>query len=209
MKHSKEIRYSNIHLKLGQKQIFNGFNLTINAGEKILLNAPSGSGKSSLVRLLLGFQKPDSGKIFLDDKALEKNTRHSIRSQCCYVSQDVDLPEQNVWSLLEHIFSFKVNHGHDLNKEDVITSFKSLDLDAEILEKNVKNLSGGERQRLGLSICFLLDRPVWLLDEVTSGLDPALKESVRNIIINSPKTVIIISHDEIWDHENIRKVRWD
>ncbi len=72
----------------------------------------------------------------------------------------------------------------------------------------MKDLSGGERQRLGLALCQLMDRPIWLLDEVTSGLDKTLKHKVYNMVMESDKTVLIISHDDIWDNQSIRKVRW-
>lgn len=203
------IQYNNIDLRLGDKQIFKDFNLNISAGDKVLLNAPSGSGKSTLVKMLLGFQRPDKGQITLNDQTLDKHTCQKFRSQCSYVSQDVDLPQIPVIDLFERIYGFKANHTLSLNESRIKETFNLFDLEHAILKKNVKNLSGGERQRLGLVLCLELNRPIWLLDEVTSGLDRELKQKVFDLVVESDKTVMIISHDDIWDSNLVRKVRLD
>ncbi len=192
-----------------KKKIFSDFSLYINKGDKILLNAPSGSGKSTLIKMLLGFQKPDSGAVLVNENVLDKNTCHHIRSQCSYVSQDVDLPKLPVKELFSRIYNFKVNNSLEFSDSKIHDTFMLFDLDQSILNKNVKDLSGGERQRLGLVICVLMDRSIWLLDEVTSGLDKELKKKVFNLVVNSNKTVIIISHDEIWNTDHVKKVRWE
>lgn len=202
------IEYKNIHLKLGDKQIFTDFSLHISKGEKVLFNAPSGTGKSTLIKMLLGFLKPNQGSIHLDGQALNKSTCHAFRCQCAYVSQDVDLPEVSVQELIDRIFDFKCNRDLVCQASDIERTLAYFDLAPSTIHQNVKDLSGGERQRLGLALCRLMDRPIWLLDEVTSGLDKALKQKVYEMIMESDKTVLIISHDDIWDNESIRKVRW-
>ena len=78
-------------------------------------------------------------------------------------------------------------------------------MDIKLLEQNIKDLSGGERQRVGLLIGFLLDRPVWLLDEPTSALDDAMKRKVSKFILGQDKTIVIISHDDVWkQHKEIK-----
>lgn len=202
------IEYKNIDLKLGDKEIFKDFSLKIANGEKVLFNAPSGTGKSTLVKMLLGFLKPNKGSIHLNGQTLSKSTCHSIRCQCAYVSQDVDLPELSIQDLLDRIFDFKCNRSLVCHQSDIEKTLDFFDLAPSTIHQNVKDLSGGERQRLGLALCQLMDRPIWLLDEVTSGLDKTLKHKVYNMVMESDKTVLIISHDDIWDNQSIRKVRW-
>lgn len=205
----KLINFKNVNLRFQDKEIFHNFNMDIKKGEKILLNAPSGKGKSTLFKMLLGFQKLDSGHIVYNGINLEKNNLIHFRSNIGYVSQDVDLMNQKVWNLINEIFSYKNNKHIDINKEKVIKFAQYFNLPLDILNKETKQLSGGERQRLGLIICILLDRQVWLLDEITSGLDKEMKEKVVDYVLKQDKTVLIISHDRIWaENEIVRIEEW-
>jgi len=203
------IQFKNIKLKFDDKVIFEDFNLNIKEGEKILLSAPSGKGKSTLFKMLLGFQKPEAGEIFLKGSPLTKSTLMDFRSNISYVSQDVDLRNQKVRELLTEIFQYKPNKHIGFNEDKFRQSVELFDLPKDILDKEVNQLSGGERQRLGLVICALLDRQVWLLDEVTSGLDKEMKEKVLDYVLGQDKTVVIISHDRIWrDNDKVRIEEW-
>lgn len=75
-----------------------------------------------------------------------------------------------------------------------------------ILSKNINQLSGGEKQRLAFVIIILLDRKIWILDEITSSLDQDMKEKVINYILNTNKTVILVSHDKTESLNNFRTV---
>jgi putative ABC transport system ATP-binding protein len=202
------IEFKNIHLSFDEKTIFKDFNMNIKEGEKVLLSAPSGKGKSSLFKLLLGFIRPNEGEIFLKEKKLQRSNLPYFRKYIGYVSQDVDFRNHGVWDLLVEIFSYKQNRGLEMNRGKVLAIMEYFNLSKSLLEKEVNQLSGGERQRLGLIICILLDRPLWLLDEVTSGLDKEMKEKVVDYVLKQDKTVLIISHDKIWHKEHIRIEEW-
>lgn len=202
----KLINFKNINLIFDNKDIFHNFNMDIEKGEKILLNAPSGKGKSTLFKILLGFQKVDSGHIVYNGMKLDKNNLIYFRSNIGYVSQDVDLMNQKVWNLISEIFSYKNNRHIDINKEKVSNLAQYFNLPSDILNKETKQLSGGERQRLGLIICILLDRQIWLLDEITSGLDKEMKKKVVEYVLKQDKTILIISHDKIWAENKIIRI---
>ncbi|GAA0179489.1 ATP-binding cassette domain-containing protein [Clostridium sediminicola] len=201
------IKFKDINLSFDDKTIFKDFNMNIKEGEKVLLNAPSGKGKSTLFKLLLGFEKCDKGEILFNGKRLGKNNLVYFRKNIGYVSQDVDLRDKNVWDFILEIFSYKNNKHIKITKEKVLDIVKYLNLPANIIEKEVNQLSGGERQRLGLIICILLDRQVWLLDEITSGLDKDMKERVVDYVLKQDKTVLIISHDKIWSKNDVVRIR--
>lgn len=200
------IQFNNIHLRFEDKIVFDNFNMHVNEGEKVLLSAPSGSGKSSLFKLLLGFQRFQDGDIVLDGRRLQKDNVTYFRSAIGYVSQDVNLRNIKVWNLILEILSYKQNSHIEINKEKVLDLVEYFNLSSDILDKQVSQLSGGERQRLGLIICILLDRPIWLLDEVTSGLDKDMKEKVVDYVLKQDKTVLIISHDRIWSKNPIVRI---
>lgn len=203
------IEFKDINLKFDDKTVFKNFNMSIAEGEKILLKAPSGKGKSTLIKLLLGFQKPNTGEILFNNHKLSKDTVHYFRENIGYVSQDIDFQNKNVWELMSEVFSFKVNKNMNFSKEKVLNLFTYFNLSFELLKKDINQLSGGERQRLGLVVCILLDRPVWILDEVTSGLDETLKAKVVQYILKQNKTIILVSHDSIWTNNNvIRLEEW-
>ncbi len=203
------IVFKNIHLKFQDKVLFEQFNLEITEGSKVLLKAPSGKGKSSLIKMLLGFITPDKGEVYLDHKKLNKQTLPYFRKNIGYVSQDVDLRNEKMETLLEQISGFNSNKHLDFSKEKIASLFTFFELHKAHLTKTPKELSGGERQRMGLVICALLDRKVWLLDEVTSGLDEAAKEKVVNYIMEQNKTILISSHDKIWtENKEISIKEW-
>lgn len=203
------IDFKNINLTFDNKIIFKDYSLKIEKGEKILLHAPSGKGKSSLVKMLLGFIQPDSGEIFFNNYKLNKSSLQTTRQNISYVSQDVDLIDDNTGELIKQIFSYKCNKHIDFNLKKLKMMLSAFQLEENILRKNTNELSGGERQRIGLIICFLLDREVWILDEVTSALDAQLKEKVIKQILATNKTMLIISHDHQWlQDKTIKVVKW-
>lgn len=201
------IKFQDIHLSFGEKEVLKEFSLHIRKGEKILLDAPSGRGKSSLIKMIMGFIRPQKGSIFYKEEELSKHTIDKIRREVTWVNQDINLRKINIRELLKEIREFSSNSSIDLSS-DLNSLLLDFGLSPDYLDKNVENLSGGERQRLGFVIAILLDREVLLLDEVTSSLDINLKKRVEEWITTTDKTVVLISHDTHWNKENFRVVRW-
>ncbi|MEN8211362.1 MAG: ATP-binding cassette domain-containing protein, partial [Thermodesulfobacteriota bacterium] len=189
------IKFDSACLSFQGKEILTNFDLTILKNEKVLIQGKSGIGKTTLFKLLLGFGTIDSGDVFFMGLKIGKAHINQIREQIFYLSQDIDLRDGIVNNLINEI----LRANSIIYKNDKFNGLLNfLDLNIEILEQNVKDLSGGERQRVGLLICFLLDRPVWLLDEPTSALDDVMKKKIADFILDLDKTVIIISHDNVW-----------
>lgn len=192
------IELKNVTKHYGDKKLFTDFQLKIDAMEKVLITAPSGSGKTTLIRLMMGFEIPESGTVTIEGQVMDKDTIRSIREKIAYVSQDTDLGLGTVSQQLDLIFNFKVNR----HLTDYRESFKAIcpdfHLTGAVIDEEVSKLSGGERQRVALIIALLLNRPIMILDEITSGLDSHLKHHMADKINQLDKTVVIISHDEIW-----------
>lgn len=200
------IELSKINLHFGEKEILNNFSMCVDEGEKVLISGKSGKGKSTLLRLLLGFENFDNGDIYIKGRSITSDTFFETRKLFAYVNQDVTLRSGKVSEVLKEISEFSGNkYDGYLNKE--LSNF--FEFDMELLNKDTEELSGGERQRLGIMLAIMLNRPIFLLDEVTSALDDNLKQKVVEFFANSDKTVISISHDNVWmDSGKFRKVEW-
>lgn len=191
---------------LGNKQLLKNFELRINKGDKVLLAAQSGSGKTSLLRLILGFTKPDEGKIFFKQKEVAVGYLQKIRSQIAYLSQDVDFPNGKVREVFQEIFQFTANKHLNYSDEKLLEKLKEYDLSEGIMDKNTSMISGGERQRLGWIMMQLLDRPVLLLDEPTSAMDSKQKERFIDFVTETKKTVVCVSHDPDWQFAGMKVI---
>jgi putative ABC transport system ATP-binding protein len=203
----KMIKFESVYLKRNGKEILSGLNFFVKKNEKVLIQGKSGIGKTTLFKILLGFEPIDKGRVTFNGLDIVKEHIKDIRQQIFYLSQDIDLKNERVKNLLDEIWE------HNLSKNRNKTHFERwinfLDLNDIILNQSIKELSGGERQRIGLLIGFLLDRPVWLLDEPTSALDDTMKNKIAGHILGLNKTIIIISHDAVWKKNNSIKIeRW-
>ncbi len=200
------IKFKNISLQFNDKVILEDFNLTVKKGEKVLISGKSGKGKSTLLKLLLGFNSPNSGEIFFEDIKLTEKTIDNIRKNLGYMPQATPFLNDNVEKIITTIFNYKLNSKIKLDYENIFELFNLFSLEKNILNKNINELSGGEKQRLAFIITILLDREVWVLDEITSSLDQDMKEKVTQYILNSDKTVILVSHDNTESLQNFRRV---
>ncbi|WKY44819.1 ABC transporter ATP-binding protein [Eubacteriaceae bacterium ES2] len=202
------IEYRNINLTYNGRTLFKDFNLTVEAGEKVLLAAQSGSGKTTLIKMLMGFVRPDSGEIIVDGLLLSPQTVNELRKKVTYVSQDADLPKGIVSEVFKEVFSFHVNRQLGYQQDQLKKWLQQFSLTADTIDKQVDDLSGGERQRLAMIMGLLLNRDIFILDEVTTGLDAGLKEKTLGQLLAIDKTMLIISHDEVFKGHTIREVKW-
>jgi len=202
------IELKNINLKYEDKDIFKDFTYRINKNEKILLDGESGTGKTTFLKLLCGFVKPDSGKIIYNTQELNNKNINDIRQNIAYISQDVDLPELKVKEFLSEVFSYKLNKKLKYYENVFLDYMKKFNLDKKTIDKNISDLSGGERQRLGIVTALALDRKILLLDEVTSGLEEKLKLTLIECLLGLKKTLIVVSHDSHWKNFQMKSLRW-
>lgn len=190
------IVFDSISLVRKDKPIFSNLNLSVGKNEKLLIQGRSGIGKTTLFRLILGFESIDSGKITINGSQVLPAHIQKIRTQIFYLSQDIDLKNETVHTLINDLFIHSPQGLPDRTRLNSL--LEQFELDETLLNKNTTELSGGERQRLGLVIGILLDRPIWLLDEPTAALEARMKKKIASYVLTRKKTMIIISHDPVW-----------
>ncbi len=198
------IQFQNVSLKLGNHRILDHYSLKITTGEKVVLTAPSGSGKTSLIKLIMGFIDPDEGTIRVNRTEVRPGNMQQIRSQIGYLSQDIDFPSGKVADVFQEIFRYIPEKNIGYSTEKLIEKLHLVGLPLEILQKNTVDISGAERQKLGWALIILLDRPVLLLDEPTSALEEKQKQFFISHILSTGKTVLCASHDPEWQHVGMK-----
>ena len=200
------IKYENIGKFFGSKKVISDFSIRILRGRKILLRGKSGTGKSTLFKMLLGFEKPSEGSLYYRGKPVNSQVAWEIRKEVSYVSQDTDLGQGPVKDLLDEIFTYLPNR-EKRSPEKLNTLMKEFELEKDILNKNFENLSGGEKQRIGILIALMLGRDIFLLDEATSALDSELKKRVvDHFLKHEDWTLFVISHDKEWERDEVEIV---
>ncbi len=181
-----------------------GISLSIRPGEKIGLVGRSGSGKSSLVNLLLRFFEAEQGRIRIDGQDIREVDQDSLRAAIGMVAQQAALLNRSVKDniLLGRtdvsdaalVAATRKASAHGFI-EGLRDSKGRRDYDAHVGERGVK-LSGGQRQRIALARVILKDAPILILDEATSALDSEVETEIQQSLIEvmQDKTVIAIAH---------------
>ncbi len=189
------IKFDNITITYNDKTVIRNFSTEINRGEKVCFTGESGCGKSTLLHAILGFVTPEEGVISIDGKQLTTHSIQSIREKTAFLPQDISFPYQTVKELIDSPFHFKANKRKEISEKTILTVFKQLNLETEILYKNLNEISGGQKQRVLLAMVSLLDKEIVLLDEPTSALDSATADLVVTFLKEMPQTIIAVTHD--------------
>lgn len=179
-------------------------------GDRIALKGASGSGKTTIFRLLLGFQQPDEGQITFNEQYLNEKLVSDLRKNTTWLPQDLDLGEGKTSQVFYYPFEFKANSKQKPTQEKVLSTLKSLELPEKVWDESFANLSTGQRQRVGIALCHLLKKPIVLLDEPTSALDDVSKDKVKKLLFSDQENIIIsTSHDPWWIEQCNRVIDLD
>ena len=189
----------NVTVRFDGQAVLRDFSMSLKMGEKALLTGPSGCGKSTVLRCLLGFVAPAAGAVHIQGTPLDAHSIWTLRRHLAYVGQEPELGAGTVNEILERPFHFHANAPLRENLKRVPDLCEQFGLARSLLNKEPGDLSGGEKQRFALISALLLDRTIFLLDEVTSALDRASKRDVLDYFQSRDDiTALFVAHDSEW-----------
>ena len=193
----------NLYKSFGERKVLSGVNLDLKERENLVILGKSGTGKSVLIKCMVGLLKPDSGEINVlgyDVPSLSLKELNTLRLQVGFSFQGSALYDS--MSVRENLeFPLKRNLGiYDRSKLNklVMTSLEDVGLESAI-NMNPAELSGGMKKRVGIARTLILNPKIMLYDEPTAGLDPETATEINELILSVREKYhtasIIITHD--------------
>ena len=195
-----KVSFKNIYFSYDSKNpVFKNFSLDISSGEKVAIVGSTGSGKTTIINLLLRFYDIDNGDILIDKRNIKEMSIEFLRSQ-------ISLVTQNIFLFADSIYNNIVLHNKNITKEEVIVAAKKIGIHNFIMklpggyDYNVKErgvmLSEGQKQLISFLRAYVSNPSILILDEATSSIDSKTEKLIQyatsKIIEN--KTSIIIAH---------------
>ena len=200
-----KIAVSSLHKSFGAKKVLRGVELSVGVGESLVVIGGSGSGKSVLIKCILGLLRPDSGSILVDGQetvGLTGSEREKMRRQFGMLFQGSALFDSlRVW---ENV-AFGLIQGERMDrrqaKEIALRKLGAVGLEAPVGELFPAELSGGMQKRVALARAIAKEPAVIFFDEPTTGLDPIMADVINKLIIKCVRdlgaTAVSITHDMV------------
>jgi phospholipid/cholesterol/gamma-HCH transport system ATP-binding protein len=199
---STVIRVVDLYKSFGAQKVFTGLNLEIPRGKLTTIIGGSGTGKSVLLKHLIGLIQPDRGQVLVDERDITKLGQHElneVRKKFAMLFQNAALFDS--LSVFENV-AFPLREKTTLTNEEIC--LKVLEMLEQVgltgmEEKYPSELSGGMRKRAGLARALVLGPEIMLFDEPTTGLDPLLARTIHELIVDTQRryryTGVMVSHE--------------
>ncbi|CAN2326176.1 ABC-type dipeptide/oligopeptide/nickel transport system, ATPase component [Fusobacterium sp. oral taxon C10] len=186
----KAVELINITKKYEEQEVLNSFSLDIEKGECLAIMGESGSGKSTIAKIIIGLEKQNSGTVKIFTKDIEFLFQDSYNALN---------PSMIVEDLIYEPLQFFVNTDKSQKKEIVLELLEQVELSSELLTRKRDELSGGQLQRVCLARALSTKPKIMIFDESLSGLDPLVQDKILDLLYKIQKqyqlTYIFISHD--------------
>jgi len=189
------IALDSVAISFGSEPLFTGLSFSVKAGEMVGICGASGSGKTSIMRALLGFVSPSEGRIEMCGREVTPANIDYIRRHTAYLPQDLHLPVASVRDMIAMTCP-----SIDERREEMDSLWERVGLELSLWDTHPTQLSGGQRQRILLATALLRKKAVLLADEPTSALDPATTQKViatlRQTAAENGTAILVASHDQ-------------
>ena len=195
------INFENIYKSFGENHVLRGVNLTVERGESMVIIGGSGTGKSVLIKTVLGLVEPDSGRILVDGEDVTQVKRDAFLSRFGMLFQGGALfDSMPVWQNV----AFRLQRGALKRpvaeaRDIAIEKLRRVGLAPEVADRFPAELSGGMQKRVSLARAIAAEPEIIFFDEPTTGLDPimsgVINELIREIVVEMGVTAMTITHD--------------
>ena len=186
----KAVELIDITKKYGEQEVLNSFSLDIEKGKCLAIMGESGSGKSTIAKIIIGLEKQNSGTVEIFDKDIEFLFQDSYNALN---------PRMTVEDLIYEPLQFLTDIDVKKKKEIVSELLEQVELSPELLTRKRDELSGGQLQRVCLARALSTKPQIMIFDESLSGLDPLVQDKILDLLYKIQKqyqlTYIFISHD--------------
>jgi len=197
---SEIIKYENIGMKYGDNEVIKNFNLSIDSGDFISIIGTSGSGKTTILKMVNRLNHPSEGKIYIHGKDIETMDIIQLRRTIGYAIQgSVLFPHMNVEQNIAYVPNLLNKKDKEKTKKAVQKWMKLVELDESLLSRYPDELSGGQQQRVGIARALaaspdilLMDEPFGAVDEITRT---SLQEELKKLHRKTKITMLFVTHN--------------
>ncbi len=195
------IQFDNVHKRFGPKRVLQGVNLEIAKGSSMVIIGGSGTGKSVMLKSVLGLITPDSGTITVDGQNATQGDRDAFLARFGMLFQGGALfDSMTVWqNVAFRLLRGSLKRPKEEAREIAIEKLRRVGLTPDVADLYPSELSGGMQKRVGLARAIAAEPEIIFFDEPTTGLDPimsgVINDLIREIVVEMGATAMTITHD--------------
>lgn len=194
------IRFENVNLSYGQEDILEDFSLHIQAKEFLTVIGSSGCGKTTMMKLINGLLRPQTGQVYVEEENLENQDITALRRRIGYVVQEIALfPHMTVEKNITYVPELGKKADKAALAKEVDNMMSWMGLEPSLKKKYPSELSGGQRQRVGIARALIARPSILLMDEPFGAVDGITRKRLQSEIVRIHKalgvTIIFVTHD--------------
>ena len=194
------IRLEHVTKSFDGQKVLDDLSLSVNEGEFLTVIGRSGCGKTTMLRLINGLQKPDSGKVYVEGEDVDNTDLIALRRRIGYVIQNKGLfPHMTVEKNISYVPVISGKKNKEENHRQALRLLKLAGLEESMAGRYPSELSGGQQQRVGIASALASDAKILLMDEPFGALDEITKRAMQDEVLSLQAqlhmTIVFITHD--------------